>query len=101
MRFLFAFAALLLAAAAPAQETVVLLRPARVFDGIDPRPHEGWQVLVRGERVEAAGPALEAPPGARVAELPGRTLMPGIIEGHSHLFLHPYNETSWDDQLMK
>src|SRR4051812_29776940 len=101
MRFLFAFAALLLAAPAPAQENVVLLRPARVFDGVDPRPHEGWQVLVRGERIEAAGPALQAPPGARVVDLPGTTLMPGMIEGHSHLFLHPYNETPWDDQVLK
>src|SRR4051812_31243457 len=101
MRFLAALAALLLAAPAPAQETVVLLRPARVFDGVDPRPHEGWQVLVRGERIEAAGPALQAPPGTPVVDLPGTTLMPGMIEGHSHLFLHPYNETSWDDQVMK
>jgi imidazolonepropionase-like amidohydrolase len=104
MRFLAALAALaalLLAAPAPAQETVVLLRPARVFDGVDPRPHEGWQVLVRGDRIEAAGPSLAAPPGARVVDLPGTTLMPGMIEGHSHLFLHPYNETSWDDQVMK
>src|SRR3954451_6864630 len=101
MRFLAALAALLLGAPAPPQETVVLLRPARVFDGVDPRPHEGWQVLVRGERIEAAGPSVQAPPGARVVDLPGTTLMPGMIEGHSHLFLHPYNETSWDDQVMK
>src|SRR3954453_8225676 len=101
MRFLVALAALLLAAPAPAQENIVLLRPARVLDGVDPRPHEGWQVLVRGDRIEAAGPALQAPPGARVVDLPGTTLMPGMIEGHSHLFLHPYNETSWDDQVMK
>ncbi len=105
MRFLAAalapLAALLLAAPAPAQESVVLLRPARVFDGVEPRPHEGWQVLVRGDRIEAVGPALAAPPGARVVDLPGTTLIPGMIEGHSHLFLHPYNETSWDDQVMK
>src|SRR4051795_7541652 len=103
MRFLAALAALAalpLAAPAPAQETVVLLRPARVFDGVDPRPHEGWQVLVRGERIEAAGPALQAPPGTPVVDLPGATLMPGMIEGHSHLFLHPYNETLWDDQVL-
>src|SRR5215218_11450713 len=100
MRFLILLAlSLLLPSAAFAEEPAVLLRPAWVFDGVDPRPHEGWAVLVRGDRIEAAGPALPAPPGARVIELPGMTLMPGLIEGHSHLFLHPYNETSWDDQV--
>ncbi|HEX8467804.1 MAG TPA: amidohydrolase family protein [Allosphingosinicella sp.] len=102
MRFLILLALLLLApTAARSEEGAILLRPARVFDGIDPRPHEGWSVLVRGERIEAVGPSLEAPPGARVVDLPGMTLIPGLIEGHSHLFLHPYNETSWDDQVLK
>ena len=32
--------------------------------------------------------------------LPGLTLLPGLIEGHSHLLLHPYNETSWTDQVL-
>jgi imidazolonepropionase-like amidohydrolase len=78
----------------------LLLRPDRVFDGI--QLHEGWAVLVRGERIVAAGAAasLEKPPDARVLELPGATLLPGLIEGHSHLFLHPYDETSWTDQVL-
>lgn len=80
----------------------VLLKPARVFDGITPRPHEGWAVLVRGERIVSAGPAEEVrAAGARTIELPGATLLPGLIEAHSHLFLHPYNETSWEDQVLK
>ncbi|MBV9884772.1 MAG: amidohydrolase family protein [Sphingomonadaceae bacterium] len=89
------------AVAQPQPDTLILLRPARVFDGVDPAPHEGWLVLVRGERIEAAGPNLAAPAGARIVDLPGATLMPGMIEGHSHLFLHPYNETSWDDQVLR
>ncbi len=102
MRFLFLLAlSLLLPAAAPGEEPALLLRPAQVFDGVDPRPHRGWSVLVRGDRIEAAGPGLAAPAGARVVDLPGTTLMPGLIEGHSHLFLHPYDETSWDDQVLK
>jgi imidazolonepropionase-like amidohydrolase len=100
MRFLAAFLLILFAASAPAQEpSAILLRPARVFDGA--AVHERWSVLVRGERIEAAGPDAAAPPGARLIELPGMTLMPGLIEGHSHLFLHPYNETSWDDQVLR
>ena len=85
--FLLAFAA-----AAPVAAEPILLRPARVFDGVDPRPHEGWSVLVEGDRIRAAGPNLAAPAGACVVELPGTTLMPGMIEGHAHLFLHPYDE---------
>jgi imidazolonepropionase-like amidohydrolase len=102
MRFLILLALLFLPpAAARSEEPPILLRPAQVFDGIDPRPHRGWSVLVRGERIEAVGPGLAAPAGAKVIDLPGTTLMPGLIEGHSHLFLHPYDETSWDDQVLK
>src|SRR5262249_22348385 len=81
----------------------VLLKPARVFDGVTLTAHDGWVVLVRGERIAAAGPAdqVKVPDGARVIDLPGATLLPGLIEGHSHLLLHPYDEASWDDQVLK
>ena len=89
----------------PAQDAVVrstLLRPARVFDGIASEPHAGWVVLVTGERIAAVGPAADVrvPAGAMTVDLPGTTLLPGLIEGHSHLLLHPYNETPWDDQVL-
>jgi len=79
---------------------VILLTPDRVFDGVAMRT--GWSVLVRGDRILAAGPNLEAsaPSDARRIALAGATLLPGLIEGHSHLLLHPYNETSWDDQVL-
>jgi imidazolonepropionase-like amidohydrolase len=76
----------------------LLLRPAAVFDG--EAMHAGWSVLVRGDRIAAAGPGIAASPGTKVIELPGATLLPGLIEGHAHLFLHPYNETLWDDQVL-
>jgi imidazolonepropionase-like amidohydrolase len=81
----------------------LVLKPARVFDGGADKPHEGWVVLVRGGRIEKAGPASEvpAPAGVPVLELPGMTLLPGLIEGHSHLLLHPYNEATWNDQVLK
>ncbi|HEV8071859.1 MAG TPA: amidohydrolase family protein [Planctomycetaceae bacterium] len=81
----------------------LVLKPARVFDGVSDQVHEGWVVVVRGERIEQAGPEanVKVPDGARVVELPGMTLLPGLIEAHSHMFLHPYNETSWDDQVLK
>jgi len=93
--------ALLAMGAAPAPTRTILLRPAAVFDGVDPVAHAGWQVLVTGERIVAVGPALAVPAGAEAIDLPGETLMPGMIEGHGHLFLHPYDETSWDDQVLR
>ena len=91
---------LALVLAAPAAAEPILLKPARVFDGVNPTPHEGWTVLVDGDRIVDAGPNVAAPAGSKVIDLPGATLLPGLIEGHSHLFLHPYNETLWDDQVL-
>ncbi|RZK61253.1 MAG: amidohydrolase family protein [Hymenobacter sp.] len=86
-------------AQAPAP-AATLLRPAAVFDG--ETLHPGWAVLVEGDKITAVGPAgpLVVPAGAQVRELPGLTLLPGLIEGHSHLLLHPYNEASWNDQVL-
>jgi imidazolonepropionase-like amidohydrolase len=89
---------LLLAIAVPVAAEPMLLKPAQVFDG--DAMHPGWQVLVDGSKIVAAGPALVVPAGTRSVDLPGATVMPGMIEGHSHLFLHPYNETPWDDQVL-
>ena len=84
------------AAAAPARTTV--LRPARVFDG--DTMHDGWAVRIVGARIDAVGPSASvAAAGATVVDLPGATLLPGLIEAHSHILLHPYNETSWNDQV--
>ncbi|SDX45662.1 metal-dependent hydrolase family protein [Hymenobacter psychrophilus] len=86
--------------ATPAAPAALLLRPAAVFDG--QTLHPGWAVLTEGDKIKAVGPAaqLVAPTGTRVLELPGLTLLPGLIEGHSHLLLHPYNETPWNDQVL-
>uniref|UniRef100_UPI0035CC502C metal-dependent hydrolase family protein n=1 Tax=uncultured Sphingomonas sp. TaxID=158754 RepID=UPI0035CC502C len=90
-----------LAGAAPAPEAMsVVLKPSGVFDGVDGKVHAGWQVLVTGDRIVAVGPDLPVPAGTPVIDLAGDTLMPGMIEGYGHLFLHPYNETSWDDQVL-
>jgi imidazolonepropionase-like amidohydrolase len=83
---------------ASAQAPLVVLRPARVFDG--DAVHEGWAVSVRGDRIDTVGPAnTVVSAGAQVIDLPAATLTPGLIEGHSHVLLHPYNETKWEDQV--
>jgi imidazolonepropionase-like amidohydrolase len=93
------FLALPLALVAQTVAPVTVLRPARVFDGES--MHEGWAVRVRGERIETAGPAAGvSAAGATVVDLPGATVMPGMVEGHSHVLLHPYNETTWNDQVL-
>ena len=83
-------------------QTHYLLKPDRVFDG--ETMHENWAVWVKGERIVAVGDAAGFSTESRqatIVDLTGMTLLPGMIEGHSHLFLHPYNETPWDDQVLK
>ena len=81
----------------------LLLVPDAVWDGTTDSPRAGWVVLVRGSTIDTLGPAanITPPANAQRMELPGTTLIPGLIEGHSHLFLHPYNEASWDDQVLR
>ena len=83
--------------------TTTVLTPAAVWDGVSDAPKAGWAVVVRGNRIESVGPlaAMSLPAGTPQIDLPGATLIPGLIEGHAHLFLHPYNETLWDDQVLR
>ena len=80
---------------------VYLLKPAHIFDGDSAQLHDGWVVLVRGDKIETVGPAgnVKAPADATVIDMPGTTLMPGLMDAHSHILLHPYNETPWNDQV--
>jgi imidazolonepropionase-like amidohydrolase len=85
---------------AQSADKYILLKPDRVFDG--EKMQTGWVVLVKNNIIEQAGAmSFKLPAGSEIIELKGMTLLPGLIEGHSHLFLHPYNETSWDDQVLK
>ncbi len=81
-------------------QKLTLLKPDRVFDGQN--MHENWWVLIKDNHIEAVGESgnFKVLPNAEVLDLKGMTLMPGMIEGHSHLFLHPYNETPWNDQVL-
>jgi imidazolonepropionase-like amidohydrolase len=83
-----------------AQDNYYLLLPDRIFDG--EQMHENWGVLVKNDKIAQIGikTQFNIPP-QQIIDLKGMTLLPGLIEGHSHLFLHPYNETSWNDQVLK
>ena len=104
-RFLLVFWALLAMvamvwSAGAQQASPVVLKAARVFDGEG--IHEGWAVRVSGQRIEAAGPAASVETaGAKTIDLGDATLLPGLVEGHSHILLHPYNEATWNDQVLK
>ncbi len=78
-----------------------LLQPDRVFDGQE--MHDNWVVLVEGNLITYAGElsGIKLLKKTEKIDLKGMTLMPGLIEGHSHLLLHPYNETEWNDQVLK
>ncbi|HJS89517.1 MAG TPA: amidohydrolase family protein [Steroidobacteraceae bacterium] len=91
------------AADGPPLVATYLLKADRVFDARSDGTHSGWAVLVQGGKIAAVGPAerIQASAGTQVIDLPGTTLMPGLIDAHSHIFLHPYNETLWDDQVLK
>jgi len=99
---LLAGAALAAPASKPANHAW-LLKADRVFDARSEQTHAGWVVLVQGGTIAAIGAAAQvnAPPGTQAIELPGTTLLPGLIDAHSHIFLHPYNETLWNDQVLK
>ena len=101
----FALAALTLLAAAAAHAAdprTILLSADRVWTG-EGQARAGWAVLVEDGRIKEVGPAdrIGAPPDAERIALPGKTLIPGLIDLHSHVLLHPYNETTWDDQVIK
>jgi len=92
-------------AQAPARkaETPMLLVPDAVFDGTTDQPHKGWAVLVTGQKIAAAGPlaSLQVPSNAERITLAGTTLIPGLSDLHSHVLLHPYDETPWNDQVLR
>ena len=83
-----------------AQPTNLILKNAQVFDGLELQ--ETWVVIISGDTISYAGTVSDAPEiEGREFDLSEHTILPGLIEGHSHLLLHPYNETSWNDQVLK
>ncbi|MET3664815.1 amidohydrolase family protein [Caulobacter sp. 1776] len=103
MRCLLTALALILAPGLAVAAPPILIKPARVWTAENAGPpREGWAVLVKDGKIAAVGPAAQvATPDAEIIDLPGATVIPGLMDLHSHLFLHPYNETLWDDQVLK
>ncbi len=81
----------------------LLLVPDRVLDGTGAPAQANLAVLVDSGRIIVVAPrgSIRLPAGTRVLELPGTTLLPGLIDLHSHVLLHPYNEVPWEDQVLR
>jgi imidazolonepropionase-like amidohydrolase len=104
MRYLFLLGIFLFSLAShsqPTQSVTYYITADRVFDG--ERMHQGWAVVVKGDKIISAGSkeSVKEPLGAFKINYGNSTLLPGLIEGHSHLFLYPYNQTDWDTQVLK
>src|SRR5262245_12482209 len=91
------------AAEPPSPPRPILLKPDRIFDGTSAEAHAGWAVLIKSAWIAEVGPEdkIVIPEGASIIELKGTTLLPGLIDAHTHVLLHPYNEASWNDQVLK
>ena len=93
-QFIAALFGVLLAAAASADDAAIVLHAALLLDVDTGKLSSPGEVLVRGERIVAVGAHVEHPDGAKVIDLGDRTLLPGLIDSHVHLFLHPGAEDS-------
>ncbi len=82
-------------------QDVIAIKAGAIFDG--ETLHKNWTAIIVGDIITQVGPTADVaiPIDAQVVLLEDQTLMPGMIEGHSHILLHPYNETSWNDQVLK
>ena len=109
-RFLIVLGSLLLALAARAgpqatPEKVVVIRAGTLIDGVSAAPRRDQVIVIRGNRIESVGDAstVKIPPGARVVDLSRATVLPGLIDAHTHIFLQGEDpaEGGYDAQLLK
>ena len=84
-----------------AAATPIHIRPGRMWRGDDRAVQSGMTLLIEGNRIRAIGSRAQPPGDCEIIDLPEATLLPGLIDAHAHLFLHPYSETSWNDQVLK
>ncbi|HEX9984636.1 MAG TPA: amidohydrolase family protein [Thermoanaerobaculia bacterium] len=84
-----------------AADEVIALRAARLIDGTGAAPVQNGVVIVTGNRITAAGANLTIPRGARVIDLGDATLLPGIIDAHTHLFGRELGEPGWNESSVR
>ena len=100
MRFRYLWLFTLIGGWIAAQQPIYLITANRLFDG--EQMHTGWGITVQGNRILKVGPVSDLQQnGQDVVDAGDATILPGMIEGHCHLLLHPYDETSWNDQVLR
>jgi len=91
--------------AAQAQAPVTVIRAGRLIDGVSATPRLDQVIVIRGNRIESVGDSVSAkiPAGARVLDLSQTTVLPGLIDAHTHIFLQGEipAEGGYDAQLLK
>jgi imidazolonepropionase-like amidohydrolase len=100
MRRLIAALCLLLAAAASAQDSLVLAG-GRILDPAGQSWVDGRAILVRDGKIQTIAALKDLPQDPKPIDCSGLFLIPGLIDLHTHLLLHPYNEAKWDDQVLR
>ena len=82
-------------------QTKYYITAPRLFDG--EVMHKDWALIIENNKIINVGPVeqLKVPEGSVKINYPNATILPGLIEGHSHLMLYPYNITDWDTQVLK
>lgn len=103
MKYTFLLLSILFISNTLTAQNYTYLKADRLFDG--EVAHEKWGVLIKDNIIETVDnqSVIEKnlPQNTKIIDLKNATLLPGLIEGHSHLLLHPYNETNWDDQVLR
>ena len=93
---------MLLAALAQAENNVVLIKAGRLIDVRAGKTLTGQSILVEGDRIKQVGATFKAPDGARVIDLSGSTVLPGLIDNHTHVLLQgDVTAADYDVQLLK
>src|SRR5579863_2787004 len=87
-------------AAMAAEPMVTVVKAGRLIDGLGSVAKTNQVIVIRGDRIVSVGAAGTIPPGARVIDLSDATVLPGLIDAHTHTFLQGEDQETYDHQLL-